>query len=89
LDYRVACVAGEEGLTREAAEAKVRRLDGDRAAFHRRYWGSDKPPPELFTLTLNVSDMTGEQMVDAILPLVMGRGTSDRPEEARLVPVAA
>jgi Cytidylate kinase-like family len=89
VDYRVARVAREQGVSPEAAEAKVRRLDRERAAFQRRYFGGDVPSPELFTLILNVADMTDEQMADAIVSLVLGRTAPNRAEEARLAPVAA
>ena len=86
-DFRVRRMAERLHGSLEEAELRVREIDGNRSAFHHRYWPGKMVTPEAFTLTLNTAELTETQMVACLLPLLHGHeveelSASDRPQEA-------
>jgi cytidylate kinase len=71
LAHRVEHLAKIRGISEKAAASEVRRIDQERDAFHRRYWPDRALLPEIFTITLNAAQVSEEQMVDCILPLLL------------------
>jgi cytidylate kinase len=50
----------------------VKDVDHNREAFYRRHWPGKELTPETFTITLNTTGLTEEQMVAAVMPLIPG-----------------
>lgn len=72
-DYRIDSTAKAENLLLSDAAAKVDRLDHNRAAFFRRHWPDRPLASDQFTMTLNVAELTEDQMAAAILAVVNTR----------------
>jgi hypothetical protein len=70
LEERIARMARLLKCGEAAAAREVATLDRYRESFHRRYWGDKALLPEIFTITLNGAQMTDEQMVECVLPLL-------------------
>jgi cytidylate kinase len=72
-DFRVAAMAEQLKLTREAAGEHVRQLDHQRDMFYKRYWPKDACTPDAFTLTINTANTDERRVVECILPLVLAQ----------------
>lgn len=73
LAYRIQSTAEREKLTLHDAAARVAQIDRRRNEFYRRYWPGKVIAPEAFTLTLNSAEMSLEELVECVLPLVRMR----------------
>lgn len=73
LSQRIAHTAEREGISRKQAEARVAEIERNRDAFYRRHWPGKSLGPEAFTLTLNSSELTCEEMVDCVLQMIASR----------------
>ncbi len=72
LEYRVAHLARQDGISLDEARRKVPLLDQNRRAYHHRFWPDEPLVPEMFHLTLNSGLLSEEQMVECILPTLWG-----------------
>ncbi len=70
MQFRIDSTAHAEKLTQAQATAKVEHLDRNRDAFYRRYWPDRPLSCEQFTLTINVAELTEDQVIAAILAIV-------------------
>jgi cytidylate kinase len=70
LAYRIESTAKSEGLSHQEAEKVVRDLDASRMAFMRRYFPSDVLNLEMLTAGLNAAELSLEQIVECILPML-------------------
>jgi cytidylate kinase-like protein len=73
LAFRVKSLAERENLTPKQAAGKIAELTRLRSEFYRRYWPGKMLAPEGFNMTLNVSEMSLEEMIDCALPLIRAR----------------
>jgi len=64
------------GSIREAAEI-VDETDRNRCAFYHRYWPKKTVDSDTFTVTLNTAELSEQQMVGCLLPLVCPRHTNN------------
>ena len=71
LEFRIANLARLLNVSESHAAREVQRLDGERQAFHRRYWAGKALLPEIFTVTFNCFDVRDDQIVECILPLIV------------------
>jgi cytidylate kinase len=67
--YRVWRLAGELGISREVAAKRIEELEHEREVFYRHYWQHQPPSPEVFSITLNATAGTEEQLAECVLPL--------------------
>ena len=88
LQDRITHMARVLNTSEEEAAREVDRLDRYRETFHRRYWHDKALLPEIFTLTLNTSRVSDEEMVNCIVPLVP-RSPVAAPRPAAPTEVAA
>jgi hypothetical protein len=70
LRDRVAVMATELGVSRDAAEKVVRDKDQARQAFFHRHWPGRAVEPENYTATLNTSHIAADQLVECVLHVV-------------------
>ncbi len=68
--WRIDYMAKLMNVPLDVAAGEVRRLDHNREAFLKRYWPGRAHRMDMFTLTLNVSQLTEEQAVTCITQLV-------------------
>jgi CMP/dCMP kinase len=73
LEKRIESMAQREHLTVQQAAEKIAQLDHSRATFYRRYWPGKSITPETFTLTLNAGEMSVDEMVESVLPIIRAR----------------
>lgn len=73
LAHRVAHTAERDGLSQKQAAGKVAETERNREAFYRRHWPGRPVGPEAFTITFNSAQLTAEEMVDCVLPLIHSR----------------
>lgn len=69
--FRIASMAQQLNMTREAAAEHVRKLDHERDTFYKRYWPKDACTPDVFTLTINTAGVDENRAVECILPLIL------------------
>lgn len=83
LARRVTHTAERDGISRKQAEAQVVEIERNREAFYRRHWPGKSLGPETFTMTLNSAELTNDEMVDCVVPLVVARmhPSQSRPPE--------
>lgn len=67
---RVLRTAKATRLSTDEAAAAVREKDRNRELFYRRHWPGHSLVPENFTATFNTAALSGEQLVECVLPLV-------------------
>ncbi len=70
VKHRIEHLAGYLNFSRSQSERKVREIEANRAAFYRRYFPKQQLSPENFTITLNTSVLTDDQIGDAVMPLI-------------------
>lgn len=70
LEYRINNMMRVNDESREAARARIERLDQERAAFYKHYWPDQPLDPERFTLILNSSRLTEDQIVAMLASLL-------------------
>jgi cytidylate kinase len=73
LEYRIKSTAGQEGISLHEAAAKIATIDQRRLEFNRRYWHRKAIAPEAFTMTLNSAEMSLDELVDCVVPLIRKR----------------
>ena len=73
LETRVRYMMEHYRISRNEAANRIREIDSARAAFYRRYWPGKSLAPDCFTITLNAGEMSVEEMVDCVLPLIRSR----------------
>jgi cytidylate kinase len=73
LEHRIQYTAARDNLSLHDAAARIVEIDQRRAEFYRRYWPGKKIAPETFTMTLNSAELSVEEMVQIVLPLIRSR----------------
>ena len=73
LDHRIKLVAEKYKLTTLQATARVATAERNRQIFYRRYWPGKEVKPESFAMTLNVAELSVDELVECVLPLVRMR----------------
>ena len=71
--------------SRDRASEQVRQLDRNRESFYRRYWPNHPLDAEMFHMTLNTANLTEQQVVECMLPLIVRDGTYCGPRKRGLV----
>ncbi len=70
----------ELGVASEAAEDTLRETDGNRARYHRQYYGRDWEDPVLYDAVLNTSRLGYEGAADVVVTLAARRwGLNPKP----------
>lgn len=80
LEYRISCMARHLNISREAAAAKVRDVDHNRAAFYRRYWPGRPLVPEAFAMTLNTAAIDEARLVMCVAAVAVTSQPTSRIE---------
>jgi cytidylate kinase len=70
LEYRIAATSSKLGIPPDQAKRNVLELDENRESFCRRYFHHDALAPEMFTATINVAELSHQQIVDCIIPML-------------------
>jgi cytidylate kinase len=73
LEHRIKSTAEQEKIVLHEAAARVAETDRRRAEFYRRFWPGREIVPEAFTMTLNCAELSLDEMVDCVVPLVRSR----------------
>lgn len=76
LEWRVAHMAREPGLTYKEAERRVDDIDRRRESFYRRHWPGQLLKPEDFTAMFNSAEVPIPVIADAIVGLVRAKAES-------------
>jgi cytidylate kinase len=83
LEHRIKYAAERDGLTLHEAAAKIVETDKRRAEFYRRYWPGKATAPEAFTMTLNSAELSVDELVECVLPLVRIRDAGGKNLETK------
>jgi cytidylate kinase len=86
LEYRIKTTAESFKLSLPAAAKRLAEIDRARTLFYRQFWPGKSLDPQNFTLTLNSGELSLDEMVACILPLVPLRdpGASGSADESGL-----
>lgn len=75
LAHRVQNLATQMNLSLDESAKRVAQIDHNRAVFYKKYWPKKQLTPDIFTVTLNTAELTDDQMIKCLLPLVHGAST--------------
>jgi cytidylate kinase len=75
LDYRIKGTAEREKISIHEAARRVAEIDYRRSEFYRRWWPTKSLAPETFTMTLNSGELSLEELVECVVPLIQLRQT--------------
>ena len=70
---RIAAVAAQQGMSEHDAERRVKESDGNRAAFHERYFKTNPDAPQLYDLIVNADRLRVDLAVKLIALAVRDR----------------
>ena len=70
LDFRVSNYAAIFNMSVADAEARVKELDVNRAAFYHRHWPRRPLTPEAFTATFNTANIGEREVVEAVAAMI-------------------
>lgn len=73
LEYRIKTTAESFNLTLSAAAQRIAELEHNRDAFYRQFWPGKSLEPPSFTMTLNSAELSLDEMVECVLPIVRKR----------------
>ena len=73
LENRVKCVANKFNLSFDQAATNIADAEQRRKIFYRRYWPGREIAPESFAITLNTAELSLDELVECVLPLVRMR----------------
>jgi cytidylate kinase len=76
LPWRIARVVDHFGISEQEAAERIRQTTRRREAYWHRYWPTQTVTPELFTLTINASEVSHEKIVKLMQALV-GRAATE------------
>ncbi len=70
LDFRIRNYAAIFNMSLADADARVKDLDQNRAAFYRRHWPKRPLTPESFTATFNTASIGEQELVEAVAAMI-------------------
>ncbi len=70
LEHRIKHFAEREQISLHEAAARLEEADVHRAEFFRRFWQLKVIRPEQFTMTLNAGELSVDEMIDAVIPVI-------------------
>lgn len=73
LEHRIESMAQREGMSRRDAAAKIAQLTRNRKTFYERYWPGKVIEPETFTITVNVAELTVDELIEGVVPMIRAR----------------
>jgi len=83
LEYRIKSTAEREGVSLRQAAERIEGLDQRRTEFYRRYWPGKTIAPETFTMTLNSAELSLDELVECVLPVIRLREPIKRSLEGK------
>lgn len=87
LPRRFTHTAERDGISHKQAEAQVAEIERNRDAFYRRHWPGKSLGPETFTLTLNSAELTYDELVECVVPLIVARMRHVEPRPPELTTI--
>ncbi len=78
LEHRIKCTAEQNKISLHEAAARIVDIDQRRTEFYRRYWPGKVIAPETFTLTLNSAQLSLDELVDCVFPLIRSREAKEK-----------
>ncbi|MGA2440611.1 MAG: cytidylate kinase-like family protein [Tepidisphaeraceae bacterium] len=86
LEYRIKTTAESFNLSLPAATKRLAEVDRSRTIFYRQFWPGKSLEPQNFTMTLNSAELSLDEMVACILPVIHLRdpGASESADESTL-----
>jgi cytidylate kinase len=77
LEYRIKSMAERDNTSLHRAAERLIEIDRRRSEFYRRYWPGKVISPDTFTMTLNSAEMSLDELVECVLPLIQIRQTTE------------
>ncbi|MGD0540633.1 MAG: cytidylate kinase-like family protein [Tepidisphaeraceae bacterium] len=86
-EYRVKTTAESFNLSLRAAEERIAEIERNRAMFYRQFWPGKSLEPETFTMTLNSAELSLDEMVECVVPIVRlrDRAASEFADESAII----
>ena len=87
IEHRTKYTAERENISLHDAGVRIAELDRKRRDFYHRYWPGRAIAPETFTMTLNSAELSMNELVESVLPLIRLReaaAAQNGPREAGL-----
>ena len=92
LSERIRRVASRDGMTEQAARARIEDSDRQRQAWHQKYFAIDYESPYLYDLVLNSGSLSDEDAASLVVQLVHSAegdgGRTQGPARADMAPAA-
>jgi cytidylate kinase len=83
LDHRIKWTAEREKITLHEAADRVVELDQRRRNFYSRYWVGKVIGPETFTMTLNSAELSLDELVECVVPIIHARESAEAGKYVR------
>jgi cytidylate kinase len=87
IAHRLRHTVEREQITLKEAAERIHEIDQHRTAFYHRYWPHHSRESESFTMTLNVAELSVDEMIECVVPVIRSRESA--PLKASVIkPVA-
>ncbi len=73
LEHRIKSTAARDMIPLHEAAARIIEIDRRRSDFYRRFWPGKEIVPEAFTAMLNSAELSLDELVECVLPLIRSR----------------
>jgi cytidylate kinase len=70
LDQRIGFIIEKFQLSIEEASDRIDEMDRNREMFYRRHWPGKTLEPQTFSMTLNASELSVDELVECVLPVI-------------------
>lgn len=72
-EYRIKYTAERDNIPIHEAAERIVEIDRNRAEFYHRYWRGKVLAPETFTMTLNSGELSMDELIECVIPLIRMR----------------
>jgi cytidylate kinase len=83
VEHRIKYTAERDKISLGDAAMQIADIDQRRTEFYRRYWPGTAIAPETFTMTLNSAELSTNELVACVLPLIRIREMTERDSPQR------
>lgn len=84
IAHRLRHTVEREHVTFKDAAERIQEINQQRIKFYRRYWPDNSMEPESFSMTLNVSELSVDEMIDCVVPIIRSRECAPRKVPASM-----
>jgi cytidylate kinase len=85
LEHRIRFIIDKFQLSVEEASDRIDEMDRNREMFYRRHWPGKTLEPQIFSMTLNASELSVDELVECVLPVIRLRESVSQSASAQVI----